>query len=101
MREKKSFTNEPDKEYASVGTYYFKNFELLKEYCSKALNSKKLLKRYKEIYVSLPYLFLIEEKKNILNFEVDKFISLGTPKDYNEYLNWENFFKVTNNSKDL
>ena len=58
-------------------------------------------KRYKEIYVSLPYLFLIEEKKNILNFEVDKFISLGTPKDYNEYLNWENFFKVTNNSKDL
>ena len=28
-----------------------------------------------------------------LNFEAEKFISLGTPKDYEEFVNWLNFFK--------
>ena len=73
---------------------------MLKEYSLKALNSK-LLNRNLRIYVSLPYLFLLNEKKKILNFEVNKFISLGTPKDYNEYINWQNFFKLTIKSKSL
>ena len=72
-----------------------------KEYSLKALNSKIFNKTFKEIYVSLPYLFLIKEKKKILNFEVNKFISLGTPKDYFEYINWQNFFQLTTNSKSL
>jgi NDP-sugar pyrophosphorylase family protein len=101
LREKKSFTNQPSNEFASVGSYFFKNFYLFKEYSLKALNSKNLLNKYKEIYTSLPYLFLIKEKKKILNFQVNKFISLGTPKDYKEYINWQNFFKLITNSKYL
>lgn len=101
LREKKSFTNKPHKEFASSGMYYFKNFSLFKEYSLKALNSKVLKNKYKEIYVSLPYLFLIREKKNILNFQVEKFISLGTPKDYNEYLNWYSFFNLKNSSENI
>lgn len=101
LREKKSFTKKPSDEFASVGSYFFKNFDLFKEYSLKALNSKKLIRQYHEIYASLPYLYLIKEKKNILNFEVDKFISLGTPKDYSEYLSWQNFFQLKTNSKNL
>ena len=101
LREKKSFTRNTSKEFASTGSYYFKNFDMLKEYSLKALNSKLLNKNFKEIYVSLPYLFLLNEKKKILNFEVNKFISLGTPKDYNEYIDWQNFFKLTIKSKSL
>ena len=41
----------------------------------------------------LHFLFIFyQRKKNILNFEVKKFISLGTPKDYDEYINWQKFF---------
>ena len=99
LKEKQSFTSNPSNEYASVGSYYFKNFELFKQYSTRALKSSKFLKQYNEIYASLPYLFLIKEKKKILNFEVNKFISLGTPKDYSEYLNWYNFFKIEKNLK--
>jgi NDP-sugar pyrophosphorylase family protein len=96
LREKQSFTTKPFNEFASAGSYYFKNFELLKYYSNKALNSKKLNTKFKEIYMSLPYLFALEEKKPILNFELDKFISLGTPRDYMEYIDWFNFFKKKN-----
>ena len=101
LSEKKSFTRNTSEEFASTGSYYFKDFDIFKEYSLKALNSKLLKKNFKEIYVSLPYLFLLKEKKKILNFEVNKFISLGTPKDYNEYINWQNFFKLTIKSKSL
>jgi len=42
--------------------------------------------------MSLPYINLLKEKKNILNFEVDNFICLGTPKDYEEFMSWKNYF---------
>ena len=101
LREKKSFTKKPSDEFASAGSYFFKNFDLFKEYAKKAINSKKLKKKYGEIYTSLPFIFLIKEKKEILNFEVNKFVSLGTPKDYYEYLNWQDFFELKTLSKNL
>ena len=101
LKEKKSFTKKPSNEFASAGFCFFKNFDLFNEYAKKALNSKKFKKEYGEIYTSLPYTFLIEEKKKILNFEVSKFVSLGTPKDYHEYLNWQNFFQLKTHSKNL
>ncbi len=36
---------------------------------------------------------MLKKNLNILNFEAEKFISLGTPKDYEEFVNWLNFFK--------
>ena len=35
----------------------------------------------------------LNEKVNILNFEIERFVSLGTPKDYEEFTHWLNFFK--------
>ena len=51
----------------------------------------------------LPYPthFSLRKRKKILNFEVSKFVSLGTPKDYHEYLNWQNFFQLKTHSKNL
>ena len=101
LSEKKSFTKNPSNEFASAGSYYFKNFYLFQEYSTKALKSKWLKKKYNEIYASLPYLFILKEKKKILNFEVDKFISLGTPRDYYEFLDWQKFFQMQAYSKNL
>ena len=93
LREKKSFTIKPSNEFASTGIYYFKNFGIFKKNGYRALEDKKMVKKYKEIYVSLPYTYLLNEKTNILNFEVERFVSLGTPKDYEEFVHWLNFFK--------
>ena len=93
LREKKSFTTKPSNEFASTGIYYFKNFGIFKKNGYRALEDKKMVKKYKEIYVSLPYTYLLNEKTNILNFEVERFVSLGTPKDYEEFVHWLNFFK--------
>ena len=101
LREKKAFTNEPFLEFASTGSYYFRDFSDLKFYTQKAFKTKAIIKNYKEIYVSLLYLAIINKKKKILNFEVDKFISIGTPKDYNQYTDWYNFFNTNESSKYL
>jgi len=93
LREKKSFTKNPSNEFASTGIYYFNNFSSFKKNGIKALNDKRMLKKYKEIYASLPYIYLLNDNLNILNFEVERFISLGTPKDYEEFTHWLSFFK--------
>jgi NDP-sugar pyrophosphorylase family protein len=101
LREKKSFTKKPFLEFASTGAYYFNNFENLKSYASKVFKSKSFKSNFKEIYVSLLYLPMIKEKQKIFNFEVNNFISLGTPKDYNQFINWKEFFNYKKLSKFL
>ena len=66
----------------------------MKYYTNKTFQNKRLIKNFKEIYISLLYLTIINKK--ILNFEADKFISIGTPKDYNQYVDWQNFFNNNN-----
>tara|TARA_B110000003_G_C16600960_1_gene515608 strand:- start:702 stop:1463 length:762 start_codon:yes stop_codon:yes gene_type:complete len=92
LREKKSFTKTPSEEYASAGIYYYKSLSQFRYYAEKVLNSKKINKIFKEYYVSLPYLFLLKENKKILNFEAENFISLGTPRDYEKFISWKNYF---------
>ena len=93
LREKRSFSNKPHEEFASVGIYYIKDFRVFKKNGYKALKDKNLIKEHKEIYASLPYIYLLNENSSILNFEVERFVSLGTPKDYEEFIYWLNFFK--------
>ena len=45
LREKKSFTDKPFLEFASTGSYYFKDFSDLKYYTNKTFHNKKLIKR--------------------------------------------------------
>ena len=72
---KRNPTQNPTKEYASCGIYYFKSLKIFKFF------AKRLLKKTKREYVSL--IFNLMKKSNLkLNiFEVEKFICLGTPLD--------------------
>jgi len=92
IKEKESFTKSPQKEYASCGIYYFKSLDLFKYYANKMLNEVS-----GEAYVSLIYNYMKKEKKKINIFEVEKFICLGTPFDYKNYLFWHKYFRF--NSK--
>ena len=87
IREKKSFTKNHINEYASCGIYYFKNFKMFKKFGSSLVK-----KSIKESYVSLIYNLMQKSNLHINVFEVQKFICLGTPFDYQSFLFWKNYF---------
>ncbi len=94
LREKQSFTKDRFKEHASTGIYYFKNFEIFENYAEDfLLKDERILP---EAYVSLLYNKMVEDDLIISIYEVDKFICLGTPDDYGQYLFWYNFFTKRN-----
>tara|TARA_B100001123_G_C15343592_1_gene1036068 strand:+ start:6790 stop:8316 length:1527 start_codon:yes stop_codon:yes gene_type:complete len=88
IKEKESFTKKPQNEYTSCGIYYFKSFKLFKYFAHKMLNEIK-----GEAYVSLIYNYMHKEKLKSNIFEVEKFICLGTPFDYINYLFWQKYFR--------
>lgn len=90
VREKKAFSIDRKNDFASTGTYYFKSGKFFKEYTKKTIDEK--YKVGSEYYVSLPYTFMIEDGLNIKNYEIAKFICLGTPRDFNLYKFWSEFF---------
>ena len=92
LKEKISFTNTPQNEYASVGIYYFDKFKNFIDSANKLINDNNM-KINNEFYVSQVYLNFFRLKKNILNYEVKSFIALGTPKDYEIFIFWKNYFK--------
>jgi len=91
ISEKKSFTKKPVNEYASAGIYYFGNYENFVFYANKLIESDKSSIK-NEWYVSQVYIPMIKNKKKIFNYEVEKFVSLGTPKDYELCKFWNDYF---------
>lgn len=91
VREKKSFSEDRMKDFASTGTYYFASGNLFKKYV-KDLISNPDNSVNGEFYMSLPYNLMIKGGLNVLNHEVEKFICLGTPRDYELYRFWSEFF---------
>ncbi len=94
IKEKESFTKNPQKEFASCGIYYFRSLKLFRCYAKQMLNEVK-----GEAYVSLIYNYMKKEKNKINIFEVEKFVCLGTPFDYKNYLFWYKYFKSYSNYK--
>ena len=96
LREKKSFTNERHEEPASAGIYYFKNFYIFKKYSESLTNST--ITELPEAYVSLLYNEMVNDGLNIIVTEVEKFICLGTPSDYEQFIFWHRYFVLNKSS---
>ena len=92
LREKKSYTNNPENEVASAGIYYFDDLKKFEFYAKKIIKNKKNLIN-NEAYISQVFIPMLKEKKKILDFRCSNFISLGTPKDYELFLYWKNYFQ--------
>lgn len=90
IQEKKSFTENKMNEYASNGSYYFKSGSLMKEYFHKLVS--KNMQVNGEYYVSLVYKLMLEDKKRVRVFEIEKMLQWGTPRDLEEYLQWSTYF---------
>lgn len=97
IKEKEPFTNNKMDEYASNGTYYFRNGRLMKTYFEKLMESGDNVGG--EFYVSLVYKHMLQDKLSTKIYEIDKMLQWGTPYDLEIYKGWSNCFKNINNPK--
>lgn len=101
IQEKKPFTENKMNEYASNGTYYFKSGTIVKKYFQELIDKNICVNN--EFYCSMVYNLMKENSLNIKVFEIEKMLQWGTPKDFEEYLIWSNYFlkRTINFNKDF
>jgi dTDP-glucose pyrophosphorylase len=92
IQEKKPFTDEPRKEFASSGTYYFKSGELMQKYFNQCVDEELMVGG--EYYVSMVYKPMMQDKLNIRVYELEHFMQWGVPSDLEEYCYWSNTFRL-------
>ena len=92
IQEKEPFTKEPQKEFASSGTYYFRDGKMMKEYFQECINTD--LKVNGEYYVSMVYQNMIRDRLRIKPYNLEHFMQWGTPRDLKDYVYWSNIFKI-------
>ena len=90
IKEKEPFTNNRMEEYASNGTYYFKNGKLLKYYFKKLIDSNITINN--EFYVSMVFNLLVQDGLNVSIFEIENMLQWGTPYDLECYRYWSDYF---------
>ena len=94
LKEKESFTKDRLSEPASTGTYYFKDKKKFIKYAKEILYDPN--RTLPEAYVSLLVNPMVRDGLTVKTFDVDKFICLGTPFDYEQYNYWFNSLKPDN-----
>lgn len=91
LKEKSCFTNNRIEEPCSTGIYAFPKYEIFRHLADKLLLHPESW-GFTEAYTSLCLNIAIENGFKVFCREVEKFICLGTPRDYEEYIYWENIF---------
>lgn len=87
LREKQCFTDNRGEEPASVGIYYFRTAEMFAAYAREVIEDTE--RDLPEAYVSLLANPMVRDGLAVATFDVEKFICLGTPRDYEEFLYWQ------------
>jgi NDP-sugar pyrophosphorylase family protein len=91
IQEKQPFTNDPQQEYASSGTYYFASgdlcLDLFREVVARDLTVGG------EYYVSLACKVLAERGGAVAIYALQHFMQWGTPEDLEEYRGWSQAFR--------
>lgn len=91
IREKKPFTENPEAEFKSSGTYFFKSGKILIESIQKQIKSQLSFKE--EFYISLTYLPMLNEGLDIRHYEIEHFFQWGTPEDLRDFKWWLSNYK--------
>lgn len=99
IQEKTPFTDSPTDEYASSGTYYFRNGSMMIKYFKKMIDANLMVSN--EYYVSMAYKPMFEDDLKVLVYELEHFMQWGTPQDLEEYNYWSNIFLNLSFKQDL
>ena len=92
IREKQPFTANRMQEYASSGTYYFRDGHMLKKYFEATMT--RGLDTNGEYYVSLVYKPMVADGLSVAIYELQHFMQWGTPEDVGEYNYWSRAFSA-------
>ena len=90
VAEKKTISKHPNKDYAVVGTFYFKDWNTFDFAVKKMIEAKNSVNN--EYYVATAINELIDRKFKVCNFEVSSFISWSLPHHTLTYFYWLNIF---------
>lgn len=93
IQEKQPYTDDPMREHASSGTYYFASGALMRDAFERCM-ARPDLALGQEYYVSLAYRPLLEDGRRVAVFELEHFMQWGTPEDLTEYRAWSNAFRA-------
>lgn len=91
IQEKQPYTDNRMEEFASSGTYYFSNGQLMLD-AFKATKDRNL-NVAGEFYVSLSYKPMLDSGKRIAVYDLQHFMQWGTPEDVAEYRMWSDTFR--------
>jgi NDP-sugar pyrophosphorylase family protein len=92
IQEKKPFTDNRMKEYASNGTYYFKSGAIMKQFFDETIDSGDDLNG--EYYVSVVFNHMINAGLKVSIYDVQHMLQWGTPQDVEEFLGWSSYFST-------
>lgn len=92
IQEKRPWTDAPQREYASSGTYYFASAALMRDAFERT-RARAELALNGEHYVSLAYKPLLADGRDVAVFELEHFMQWGTPEDLAEYRYWSDAFR--------
>jgi len=92
IQEKKPFTDQPQSEFASSGTYYYKSAKVMKDYFYRCVEEELMVGD--EYYVSMPYKPMIQDGMNVMVYQLNYFMQWGTPLDLEEYIYWSDIFNT-------
>lgn len=88
---KKQISENPLNDHAIIGAFTFKKAKMFFDSVRKMIAENKRINN--EFYVDIAADYVIQNFGGIKVFEVKQYICWGTPKDYEEYNNWLNYFR--------
>jgi len=86
IKEKASYTDNPENEHASSGLYWFKTGKMLKHYFQRTMTEN--VSHNGEYYVTLVYNVLIKDGLTVGYYDTDHVAILGTPHEVENYEAW-------------
>jgi hypothetical protein len=91
ISEKKPISDQPHLDHIAQGIFYFKSAEIFLKATKEMFKKKRTINN--EYYVGNSINELIKKNYNVLPFQVEQYICLGTPRDLNVYKYWFKIFK--------
>jgi NDP-sugar pyrophosphorylase family protein len=86
IKEKECYTDNPLKEHASTGAYYFKRGDQMKKYFDQLI--KKDINYNGEYYVTLVYNLLVNDGLKVGFYDTDFVTVFGTPEEVQSFEAW-------------
>ncbi len=99
IKEKGSFTDNWMDEELSVGVFYFRDKNILRDSINSVINNNQRVAS--EYYPSLAFNYLIDSGLTVLKYEVSGFVHWGIPEQLEDVLHWQGVFGNTNRQNEI